>query len=84
MLLVMQREYFVKYQGLAHAHNRWITESTMLLEAPKLLAKFKSEPKVHLPFHILWTTNGSLFCYSALPLESSMKIISSLVAELSG
>ncbi|XP_022634948.1 uncharacterized protein LOC106757728 isoform X6 [Vigna radiata var. radiata] len=46
MLLVMQREYFVKYQGLAHAHNRWITESTMLLEAPKLLAKFKSEPKV--------------------------------------
>ncbi|XP_047165267.1 uncharacterized protein LOC124834569 isoform X4 [Vigna umbellata] len=46
MLLVMQREYFVKYQGLAHAHNRWITESTMLLEAPKLLAKFKSKPQV--------------------------------------
>ncbi|XP_052728672.1 uncharacterized protein LOC108322436 isoform X2 [Vigna angularis] len=43
---VMQREYFVKYQGLAHAHNRWITESTMLLEAPKLLAKFKSKPQV--------------------------------------
>ncbi|TKY62142.1 Helicase protein MOM1 [Spatholobus suberectus] len=40
---VMQREYFVKYQGLAHAHNRWIPESKMLLEAPKLLAKFKRE-----------------------------------------
>ncbi|XP_068473323.1 uncharacterized protein [Phaseolus vulgaris] len=43
---VMQREYFVKYQGLAHAHNRWITESIMLLEAPKLLAKFKSKLQV--------------------------------------
>ncbi|XP_019444329.1 PREDICTED: chromodomain-helicase-DNA-binding protein 3-like isoform X2 [Lupinus angustifolius] len=43
---VVQREYFVKYQGLAHAHNCWIPETRMLLEAPKLLAKFKKKPQV--------------------------------------
>ncbi|KAK7245118.1 hypothetical protein RIF29_39952 [Crotalaria pallida] len=43
---VMQREYFVKYQGLAHAHNRWIPETQMLLEAPKLLGKFKRKFQV--------------------------------------
>ncbi|KAE9585450.1 hypothetical protein Lal_00018220 [Lupinus albus] len=43
---VMQREYFVKYQGLAHAHNCWIPETLMLLEAPKLLAKFKKKTQV--------------------------------------
>nr|XP_029122314.1 LOW QUALITY PROTEIN: uncharacterized protein LOC105051204 [Elaeis guineensis] len=38
----MQEEkyYLVKYKGLAHVHNRWIPESQMLLEAPKLVAKF--------------------------------------------
>ncbi|KAJ1376078.1 Zinc finger, PHD-type, partial [Sesbania bispinosa] len=43
---VMQREYFVKYQGLAHAHNCWIPERQILLEAPKLLAKFKKKLQV--------------------------------------
>ncbi|KAL5135335.1 Helicase protein MOM1 [Glycine soja] len=43
---VMQREYFVTYHGLAHAHNRWIPESKLLLEAPKLLAKFKRKLQV--------------------------------------
>ncbi|KAG5055558.1 hypothetical protein JHK85_008068 [Glycine max] len=46
LLLVMQREYFVTYHGLAHAHNRWIPESKLLLEAPKLLAKFKRKLQV--------------------------------------
>ncbi|XP_027188139.1 uncharacterized protein [Cicer arietinum] len=40
---VMRREYFVKYQGLAHAHNRWITEKQMLTVAPKLLEKYKKK-----------------------------------------
>ncbi|CAL0326796.1 unnamed protein product [Lupinus luteus] len=52
---VMQREYFVKYQGLAYAHNCWIPETRMLLEAPKLLAKFKRRPQV-----IRWTREWSI------------------------
>ncbi|MCI17495.1 chromodomain-helicase-DNA-binding protein 3-like, partial [Trifolium medium] len=40
---VIQREYFVKYQGLAHAHNCWIPEKQMLIEAPKLLEKYKKK-----------------------------------------
>lgn len=37
--LQKQKEYFVKYKGLAHIHNRWLPES-QLDEAPSLLAKF--------------------------------------------
>lgn len=35
-----EKHYLVKYKGLAHVHNRWIPESQMLLETPKLVAKF--------------------------------------------
>ncbi|XP_020210797.1 chromodomain-helicase-DNA-binding protein 3 isoform X2 [Cajanus cajan] len=50
---VMQRKYLVKYHGLAHAHNLWILESELLLEAPKLLAKFKR--KLQIPnFQVRW------------------------------
>ncbi|KAK9168763.1 hypothetical protein Syun_000903 [Stephania yunnanensis] len=41
-----QREYFVKYQGLAHIHNRWVHEDQLLIEAPSLLVKFKQSQKV--------------------------------------
>ncbi|CAI8614611.1 unnamed protein product [Vicia faba] len=43
---VIEREYFVKYQGLAHAHNCWIPEKQMLVEAPKLLEKYKKKQQV--------------------------------------
>ncbi|XP_057471915.1 uncharacterized protein LOC130760553 isoform X2 [Actinidia eriantha] len=36
-----QKQYLVKYKGLAHVHNRWIAESQMLLEHPVLLARYK-------------------------------------------
>ncbi|KAK7285039.1 hypothetical protein RJT34_19796 [Clitoria ternatea] len=52
---VMQREYFVKYQGLAHAHNCWASEKQMLLKAPKLLEKFKRKPQV-----IRWKRDWSI------------------------
>ncbi|XP_027349139.1 uncharacterized protein LOC113860822 [Abrus precatorius] len=52
---VMHMEYFVKYKGLAHAHNRWIPETLLLLEAPKLLAKFKKKMKV-----IRWKRDWSI------------------------
>ncbi|CAL9090862.1 unnamed protein product [Musa textilis] len=35
------KHYFVKYNGLAHIHNQWISETLMLQEAPTLLSKFK-------------------------------------------
>ena len=35
------KHYFVKYKGLAHIHNQWISETQMLQEAPTLLSKFK-------------------------------------------
>ncbi|XP_022728687.1 uncharacterized protein LOC111284231, partial [Durio zibethinus] len=35
-----QKQYFVKYKGLAHVHNRWVPENQVLLEAPSLVAKY--------------------------------------------
>ena len=36
-----EKIYFVKYKGLSHVHNRWVSESQVLKEAPKKLACFK-------------------------------------------
>lgn len=41
-----QKQYFVKYKGLAHGHNNWIPESQLLLEAPSLVAKFNRKNQV--------------------------------------
>ncbi|KAE8729489.1 Detected protein of confused Function [Hibiscus syriacus] len=38
--LQRQKQYFVKYKGLAHVHNRWVPENQVLLEAPSLTAKY--------------------------------------------
>ncbi|KAF3782133.1 CHROMATIN REMODELING 4 protein [Nymphaea thermarum] len=38
----VEKEYLVKYRGLAHVHNRWIPERQLLADAPKILAKFNS------------------------------------------
>ncbi|KAL4292612.1 hypothetical protein AHAS_Ahas18G0045500 [Arachis hypogaea] len=35
-----QKEYLVKYKGIAHVHNRWIPENQLLREAPSLLKNF--------------------------------------------
>uniref|UniRef100_A0A1D1XN98 Helicase protein MOM1 n=1 Tax=Anthurium amnicola TaxID=1678845 RepID=A0A1D1XN98_9ARAE len=35
-----EKQYLVKYKGLAHVHNRWVPEKEMLVEAPLLLGKF--------------------------------------------
>ncbi|XP_028070607.1 helicase protein MOM1-like isoform X2 [Camellia sinensis] len=35
-----QKQYFVKYKGLAHVHNHWVPEPQLLLEAPLLVSKF--------------------------------------------
>ncbi|PPD69326.1 hypothetical protein GOBAR_DD33794 [Gossypium barbadense] len=38
--LQRQKQYFVNYEGLAHVHNRWLSEDQVLLEAPSLVAKY--------------------------------------------
>ncbi|KAE8652772.1 hypothetical protein Csa_022848 [Cucumis sativus] len=35
-----QKQYFVKFKDLAHAHNRWLPESKLLLEASSLVSRF--------------------------------------------
>ncbi|XP_062172135.1 helicase protein MOM1 [Alnus glutinosa] len=44
--LQKQKQYFVKYKGLAHVHNRWLPENQLLLEAPWLVAKFNQKNQV--------------------------------------
>ncbi|XP_076916701.1 uncharacterized protein LOC143576511 isoform X2 [Bidens hawaiensis] len=38
--LQKQKQYFVKYKGVAHIHNQWIPESQLLLEAPLLAENY--------------------------------------------
>ncbi|XP_059297528.1 uncharacterized protein LOC132050331 isoform X1 [Lycium ferocissimum] len=35
-----QKQYLVKYQGLAHAHNHWVAEAQLLIDAPLLIASY--------------------------------------------
>ncbi|XP_065632372.1 uncharacterized protein LOC112025285 isoform X3 [Quercus suber] len=45
-VLQRQKQYFVKYRGLSHVHNRWIPGTQLLTEAPKLLAKFNIKNQI--------------------------------------
>ncbi|XP_015089613.1 protein CHROMATIN REMODELING 4-like [Solanum pennellii] len=53
--VVQKREYLVKYKGLAHVHNLWITEEQLRLEAPAALARFKKYNK-----SVSWKTEWSV------------------------
>ncbi|CAN4101686.1 unnamed protein product [Withania somnifera] len=35
-----QKQYLVKYHGLAHAHNHWVSEAQLLIDAPLLIANY--------------------------------------------
>ncbi|KAK7261333.1 hypothetical protein RIF29_27642 [Crotalaria pallida] len=55
-----QKEFLVKYVGLAHVHNRWVPENQLLLEAPSLHMKYnqkdqtqRSKPEWSLPHRLL-------------------------------
>ncbi|XP_050243059.1 uncharacterized protein LOC126691856 isoform X4 [Quercus robur] len=45
-VLQRQKQYFVKYRGLSHVHNRWIPGTQLLTEAPKLVAKFNIKNQI--------------------------------------
>ncbi|CAH9124287.1 unnamed protein product [Cuscuta epithymum] len=38
-----QKQYLVKYQGLAHAYNQWLPEAPLLIEVPSILAEFNQK-----------------------------------------
>ncbi|KAL9243913.1 hypothetical protein vseg_017748 [Gypsophila vaccaria] len=42
---VEEKEYFVKYKGLAHIHNCWIAETQLIREAPELLLNLSEQEK---------------------------------------
>ncbi|KAL9244340.1 hypothetical protein vseg_018127 [Gypsophila vaccaria] len=53
-----EKQYFVKYKGLAHIHNCWIAEAQLLHEAPKLLMEYSEQnmywnPKWAVPHRLL-------------------------------
>ncbi|KAF2285837.1 hypothetical protein GH714_008329 [Hevea brasiliensis] len=41
-----KKQFFVKYKGIAHVHNRWVPECQLLLEAPSLVSKFIRKKQV--------------------------------------
>ncbi|XP_031101320.1 uncharacterized protein LOC116005202 [Ipomoea triloba] len=41
-----QKQYLVKYTGLAHVHNHWVSEAQLLHEAPSLVANFNDKNQV--------------------------------------
>ncbi|CAA0815058.1 Helicase protein MOM1 [Striga hermonthica] len=56
-----QRQYLVKYQGLAHIYNHWVPEEQLLLENQSLLSTFITEDKITcwsldwtVPHRLLW------------------------------
>nr|XP_017257821.1 PREDICTED: helicase protein MOM1-like isoform X2 [Daucus carota subsp. sativus] len=44
--LQKEKQYFVKYRGLAHIHNQWIAESRLLLEAGESVEEFNRKREV--------------------------------------
>ncbi|XP_065876396.1 helicase protein MOM1 isoform X2 [Euphorbia lathyris] len=43
---LQKKQFFVKYKGLAHVYNSWVSESLLLLEAPSLVAKFNRKNQI--------------------------------------
>ncbi|KAI3407523.1 uncharacterized protein J3R85_020919 [Psidium guajava] len=50
-----QKQFFVKYKGLAHFHNRWLTEADVAAECPSLVASFLQKKQV-----VLWKSEWAL------------------------
>lgn len=56
------KQYLVKYKGLAHAHNQWISETQMLQEAPSLLSKFNRNYQKNMVGLFMYHAFHSLVC----------------------
>ncbi|KAL3623984.1 hypothetical protein CASFOL_032800 [Castilleja foliolosa] len=51
---VRQKQYFVKYHGLAHIHNHWVPEKQVLLENSCLVSSFIEKEQI-LSWNTEWT-----------------------------
>ncbi|KAH6810386.1 hypothetical protein C2S51_024148 [Perilla frutescens var. frutescens] len=58
---IRQRQFLVKYCGLAHVHNHWVPEKQLLLENPFLISNFLENDQVvgwnaewMVPHRLLW------------------------------
>ncbi|XP_048137315.1 helicase protein MOM1-like isoform X2 [Rhodamnia argentea] len=49
----MQKQFFVKYKGLAHFHNRWLPEAEVAAKWPSLVASFLQKKQV-VPWKSEW------------------------------
>ncbi|KAK6144371.1 hypothetical protein DH2020_021191 [Rehmannia glutinosa] len=52
---VRQRQYLVKYHGLAHVHNHWVPEKQLLLENPCLASEFIEKDQA-----VRWSTEWTV------------------------
>lgn len=43
-----QKQYLVKYHGLAHAHSHWVAEAQLLIDAPLLIANYNHKNQVRI------------------------------------
>lgn len=60
-----QKQYLVKYQGLAHAHNHWVAETQLLIDAPLLIANYNHKNQVRIISLKIFIFFFLLFIFSA-------------------
>ncbi|KAL0460716.1 UNVERIFIED_CONTAM: Helicase protein MOM1 [Sesamum latifolium] len=73
---VRQRQYLVKYHGLAHIHNHWVPEKQLLLENPCLVSSFRETDQL-VRWRAEWTVPDRLL--GERPIQDSVYIASSAV-----
>lgn len=83
---VQQKQFLVKYRGLAHVHNHWVPEKQLLLENPFLGSNFLEKDQV---IHFLlkspsrMITSNSIFCIipAGCPMECRLDGATSFIGE---
>ncbi|KAK4429053.1 Helicase protein MOM1 [Sesamum alatum] len=73
---VRQRQYLVKYHGLAHTHNHWVPEKQLLLENPCLVSSFMEKDQI-VRWSAEWTVPDRLL--RKRPIQDKVYIASSAV-----
>ncbi|KAK4405858.1 Helicase protein MOM1, partial [Sesamum angolense] len=71
-----QRQYLVKYHGLAHIHNHWVPEKKLLLENPCLVSSFRETDQI-VRWTAEWTVPDRLL--GKIPINDKVYIASSAV-----
>ncbi|KAL6577384.1 hypothetical protein OROMI_011660 [Orobanche minor] len=75
---VLQRQYFVKYKGLAHIHNHWVPEKQLLLENSRLVSDYiEKDQMVRSRWSTEWTVPHRLLRKRAI--QDNIYIASSSV-----